>query len=313
MKKENEYVMDGQRYLRDIRKCECLRSEGEEYYLECRIHQRGEHFYWYRMDSGLLRKAWSNTIRLALEEKAEDRIRAEIRRFEEQIRGFDAAGSVRVPLGEGKFTLFYRRVSVKTFDVRMEYLEKGILKRTQVLRNVTLRQMMASFPSKCDAYEFLEAKALLLFGGTDELSNGPLYQAALRTGDVLLEKQLIMEYGRFLSPRDASWISSKTGEQVLPSLPEEYDREYYVDADTIPAGALTGYRILHRPYFAMKDSTHGIFTLNPHTREGVDAASKGAPSIAFIDYMRLFASGEQPASVPQEELQKNAENPGESR
>ncbi|MBR3436857.1 MAG: hypothetical protein IKG97_03785 [Lachnospiraceae bacterium] len=47
--------------------------------------------------------------------------------------------------------------------------------------------------------------------------------------------------------------------------------------------------MLHRPYFAMRGSTHGVYTLNPNQRNGVDAASKGETQvISFTDYLKLF-------------------------
>ena len=58
--------------------------------------------------------------------------------------------------------------------------------------------------------------------------------------------------------------------RVLPALPEEYDKIYYVDSSTVKPAILhrSGYKIFHRPYFAMKNSTHGIWQLNPHKNTG---------------------------------------------
>ena len=80
------------------------------------------------------------------------------------------------------------------------------------------------------------------------------------------------------------------GLRVLPALPKEFDRNYFVDSDTIDAGTLrrSGYTVVHRPYFAMIKSTHDAWTLNPHTKYGVDAAKTDDPTISFKDYLELF-------------------------
>ena len=69
-----------------------------------------------------------------------------------------------------------------------------------------------------------------------------------------------------------SFISRLLRLRVLPSLPKEYDRNYVVNSANIAMLERSGYTIYHRPYFAMRGSTHEKWTLNPHTKCGVDAA-----------------------------------------
>ena len=77
---------------------------------------------------------------------------------------------------------------------------------------------------------------------------------------------------------------------MLPALPEAHDKRYCVRTDTIDFALLhrSGYQLLHRPYFAMKDSMHEAYTLNPHTKSGVDAAPYEAETISFEEYLELF-------------------------
>ena len=77
---------------------------------------------------------------------------------------------------------------------------------------------------------------------------------------------------------------------MLPALPESHDKRYYVRTDTIDFDALhrSGYQLLHRPYFAMKGSTHAAYSLNPHTKYGVDTAPDEAEIISFDEYLELF-------------------------
>lgn len=90
-----------------------------------------------------------------------------------------------------------------------------------------------------------------------------------------------------------SEIENLTGKRILPPLPEEYDRDFIVDAGTIDEEikALlvdSGYRIVHRPYFSMEGSTHKKWELNPHRKSVVDAAPVDAEAIPFYEFEALF-------------------------
>ena len=50
----------------------------------------------------------------------------------------------------------------------------------------------------------------------------------------------------------------------------------------------SGYRVVHRPYFAMKGSTHDKWELNPYTKTGVDAAMKDDDGISFSELLAIF-------------------------
>jgi hypothetical protein len=131
-----------------------------------------------------------------------------------------------------------------------------------------------------------------IFMSPDEktIKDNPLYKYALSTGDELLAHKLKLYY-RVATDEECGWLSETLGVRILPSLPEEYDKDYYVDADGIDRDLLlnSGYRILHRPYFAMKGSTHSMCTLNQHTRGGIDAAKIGSEPVTFSEYLELFS------------------------
>ncbi|MBE6738666.1 MAG: hypothetical protein E7566_08500 [Ruminococcaceae bacterium] len=82
-------------------------------------------------------------------------------------------------------------------------------------------------------------------------------------------------------------------EEKLPKLSEKFNRNYYVKADTVNIRLLSnsGYAMLHRPYFAMKGSTHSAITLNPHTKVCIDAAPMSEQAICFQDFLKLFENG----------------------
>ena len=83
---------------------------------------------------------------------------------------------------------------------------------------------------------------------------------------------------------------SKKEKQLLPALPQEYNQKYFVQTADMDVKLLfdSGYTFFHRPYFAMYASTREAYTLNPHSKQGVDAAPKAAQSIPFQEFLKLF-------------------------
>lgn len=81
-------------------------------------------------------------------------------------------------------------------------------------------------------------------------------------------------------------------DRVLPALGEEYDRVYTISKKDIDIGLFerSGYVYLHRPYFAMKGSTHALCEINPHKRTVVDAGKDNAKLISFSEFLNLFQS-----------------------
>ncbi len=95
------------------------------------------------------------------------------------------------------------------------------------------------------------------------------------------------------SDDDCERLSEILNQRILPPLSEEYDKNYIIDAKTVKSQSyklleLSGYTILHRPYFGMKGCTHKKIGLNPHTKYGVDAAKVDDTSIPFSEYLELF-------------------------
>ena len=78
--------------------------------------------------------------------------------------------------------------------------------------------------------------------------------------------------------------------KLLPALPREYDHEYYVENTASLTKLLhkSGYIILHRPYFLMKNSTHDVLTVNPFAKTAVDAAPYGEQPLTVQQFLELF-------------------------
>ena len=82
----------------------------------------------------------------------------------------------------------------------------------------------------------------------------------------------------------------ETDERILSKLTKEFDKPFFVAADTIDFDLLrdSAYLMLHRPHFAMKGCTHDIFQLNPHKKISIDAAPVDADVISFDEYLKMF-------------------------
>ena len=85
-------------------------------------------------------------------------------------------------------------------------------------------------------------------------------------------------------------FSEKCSVLFICSDPEEYDKTYIVDRNTIDIPILdcSEYVILHRPYFAMEGYTPMAWGLNPCQKTGSDAVKQAEPSISFEEFLSMF-------------------------
>ena len=77
---------------------------------------------------------------------------------------------------------------------------------------------------------------------------------------------------------------------TLPALSEEHNRDYFVK-NKEGVGTLlveSNYRVMHRPYFAMKGYTHDVMTVNPHTKIAVDAGPIAEQPMTPQEFLALF-------------------------
>ena len=295
MKNPNEYRIGDRLYVEKIKSCSCTEKRGDDYLLCCRIHQRGDKYYLYEPGAGRLRTVLTGEKYLYLSEAAQQTVDQTVRKFDEETSKEVLNYYVKVEIYEGKVILWYRRLSRSRFAAMLTYPDdEGILCK-QYFPVTSLESLIRELSYGLSApwrKLFPEGTCPIeeLHHGTPEgVEKNPLYLSAGASGDVLMQKQLKIVY-RVASPEDCAWLTEKTGKPVLPSLPEAYDRKYYVRTDSIDFDALhrSGYQLLHRPYFAMKGSTHEAYSLNPHTKYGVDAAPDEAEIISFDEYLELF-------------------------
>jgi hypothetical protein len=92
--------------------------------------------------------------------------------------------------------------------------------------------------------------------------------------------------------------------RILPSLPEEYNKDYVIEGGVdYTLLKHSGYSMWHRPYFAMPGSTHKRITLNPHTKYGLDAGKVDAEAISFQEFLKLFDKKSDTYSIPKNKIQ----------
>ena len=295
MKNPNEYRIGDKLYVEKIKSCCCSEIRGNDYLLWCRIRQRGNNYYLYAPGTGCLRKAWLGDKHLYLSEDAQRTVDQTVRQFDEETAEEVLNYYVKVEICEGKVIIWYRRLNCRHFSAVLTYPDnKGVLCKEyypatdleSLIRELSFGRSASwrkLFPEETCSIEKLH------HGTPEGVKRNPLYLSAGASGDALMQKQLKIVY-RVASPEDCAWLTEKGGLPVLPALPEDYDKKYYVRTDSIDFALLhrSGYQILHRPYFAMKGSTHDACSLNPHTKYGVDAAPDGAEIISFEEYLELF-------------------------
>lgn len=293
LKNKNEYIEDGKRYIEKIKSCTCRGYERGKYLVICKIQQRGNHYYLYDKKEGYISKELSKN-RFYLSDSSEKSIKNSIDEFNSDVEKIKS-GIPCVHSATLCTTFYYRHTENGSYDVLLEFVDKEGEMKTYIYNCRTLGDMISKIAGELNKDNEDEAriKKILLDSDKNTIAENPLYISAVETGDKLMQKQLRFHY-RICDMKELSLLEKALGEKLLPALNEEFDRNIVVDSDTIDSSLLSdsGYRILHRPYFAMKDSTHGKWTLNPHKKTGVDAAKNDDPSMAFIDFLELFDNPE---------------------
>ena len=310
MKNQNEYRENGNLYVKKIKWCACAKKIGELYEVDCRIHQRGYHSYLYQKDQGWISK-WYSKRKLWLAEEAKNTVDEAARRFEKQAADVKTGGSRRVSIADAELDVYYCPANAKTdkanhderssfgstFDFLLEFREQGTgQKISEFYGCVSIGEMLHRLAFHYRIRD-CKSKELIRDATKENIDRNPFIIAARETGDSMLEKRIKVSYG-LADLEECITVAKETGSRILPPLPEEYDQNYAVDADTITEQPLalllrSGYAIVHRPNFGMRGSTRRKWTLNPHTMSVVDAAEIDAPSMSFSDFLELFGDDEQ--------------------
>ena len=219
-----------------------------------------------------------------------------LKEYAERMRKWN---SVKIPFKGSVLLISYQRNDSGDFEYYLEYSQNGDTFKKNYIEygyRDNLHWLL------CDVGELLYGKIgecdwdlkkeFILIDSTKEtISENPIFNAALEQDDKLLALILKLHYG-IADDDECSFLSDLFGYRILPALSEEYNKEYVIEGD-IDRDLLqhSGYRMLHRPYFALMGCARGTDrrkTLNPHTKQGVDAGSVSLEAISFQEYLKLF-------------------------
>jgi len=287
LKNKNEYIEDGNHYVEKIRKCSVWKKIGDAYLLQCKIIQRGTNIYTYDNSDYLTffpeKKRW-------LSEEAKQTVVEAVEGFEQMVKEIKEGEYTLIPIEEMAMTVYLKRQDRYGFHFMLEYYDEneGEQLITFIFNASSIGEVIREIRFCRRIEKLSEIYNLLSYPSRESIHQNPIYQAAVRTDDLLLQHEIKLYY-RIADSEECAWLSDYYGVRILPSLSKEYDRDYVVDRDSVDGVLLenSGYEITHRPYFGMKGYTHTKYTLNPHTKTGMDAARCDETSISFQEYLKL--------------------------
>ncbi len=271
-KKENIYQIDDKYYAKKVKNATCNKKVNGVYFLKCEIKMRGINDYKYKLGTNYLIK---DTYRqddfktkniLYLEEAALNTILNAISIMDRYIeivnnKGYKAKDNI----------LYYDRKDNNIYSFIYKYVDGDNIsyyyKEGNIFRN-----------------NFHDRKTR-----EDLMNESFCYQAAKYYNDEIFMLELLVREN-LATNEECIRLSELTGRTILPKADIKYNKTFVVNRDGIDADVLyqSGYRILHRPYFAMKGSTHDKWELNPYNKTVVDATLKDNEGISFEEYILII-------------------------
>lgn len=266
-------------YVKKVKTAKCTKKIGDEYIVTCEIKMRGYNDYIYKKENDYIIKydplASSRPKILYLEENALNKVIDTINEFDNDIRTLDIN-----KYRNSKYYINYKNNVDKNYDLYFEYTNNDNIIELYLLKNISI----------CNPHLRLDLYPLTDVIITDDIENNPLYILAKERNDLVLQRKFRLFYN-VETKEDIDELSKDMDYEILPKLDETFNINYVVDnisEKDIELLDNSGYHILHRPYFAMKGSTHSKWTLNPHTKGGVDAAKENADAITFEEYKNII-------------------------
>ena len=295
MKNPNEYREDGKLFIKKIKRCKCMRKDGDIYTVECHVIQRGWNNFQYQKEDGKIENKGSNKI-LWLGTEAKETLMKETAAFDSYVAATEKGEFSEIACEDAKFSLFFRPAN-NWYDFVLRYKNaKTGETTTEVFCDKSMDGILHYLQYLGEICES-ESKELFRNPTKANIDEHPVIIWARKNNDKKLEI-IVKRHYHLETPKECSILAKILGIRILPPLPEEFDKPYVVDVCTMTDHSFfildrSGYEILHRPYFAMMGSTHSKYTLNPHTKYGVDAAKVDSESISFDEFLELFEDGEE--------------------
>ena len=289
-KNKNEYIEDGRLYIENIKSCICSRKVNGKYVLCCDIHQRGYHSYRYDKEKGFITKDGKKGLYLS--QTAAETADEAVTEFDEIVERMKNGGFEKIVAEELNLTVYIEKLPSGACRFVEEYTDRNGDRIIEIENGSVFDEMHRL---RCMSFGKNGGKTAEILCSPDEetIAVNPFYISALKSGNEMLALRIKLFYNA-ATDEDCRRMTELTGKRILPKLAEKYNRNYAVVKDSVSFELLgySGYRILHRPYFAMMNHTHKNITLNPHTRTGVDAAPAGEEPITFDEFLKLFEEAE---------------------
>ena len=254
----NLYKMDDKYYIKDIKSIEVKKRVNNVYYIHCIIRMKGDNYYTYIKDNNYIENQYKTDI-LYLENNAIEKINNEINVFESLLKELDN-GKYRYKT----ISINYKEKENNIYDYRVEQYDDDFNKEYYVFQNEKYLNFIKLGNSIIELARIKNDRKVEL-------------------GIKVLNKEETIE--------ECIELKNILGINILPKASIEHNKNYVIsniDSDISEILDYSGYKILHRPYFSMRGSTHSKWTLNPYTKEGVDAAPKDAEAISFEEFMNIF-------------------------
>lgn len=270
--KMNVIEIDDKYYAKKVKNATCNKKVNGVYYLKCEIKMRGINDYKYKLGTNYLIKDtymqddFKTKNILYLEEAALNTILNAISIMDRYIEIVDEKG-----FKSKDNILYYERKGNKNYSFIYKYVNDNNVsyyyKEENIFRN--------NFHDRKTREELMK--------------DSFCFQAAKYYNDEILMLELLVREN-LATNEECKRLSVLTGRTILPKADIKYNKTFVVNRDGIDITILdqSGYRILHRPYFAMKGSTHDKWELNPYSKTGVDAAMKDDDGISFTELLQIF-------------------------
>ncbi len=291
-KSENRNVQKEarKRFIDQIVSCVCMDDHYGTYILNMKLHPLGEYECYEYQGKNSVRRFLGDKI-FYLTEDASEAVKKEIGYYKVSISKMIAWPS-RKYLRDKNIRICFKSASGGGYTYYVGFRNREGKKGTQYRENVTLESMITNiiFITTVLAPKYEKTLLPALKSPTEKsIKKNPLYIAAKKAGDREFLNKLRRHYG-LPEEKERKNIMKHFRRRILPELPEEYNKNYIVSCKDIDTGLLrrSGYVIRHRPYFAMMNSTHAAWQLNPHTKVGVDAANDDQKPITFREFLDLF-------------------------
>ena len=274
-------------FIEDIKGCTAYCRQGNTYELKCMVHRQALWPYVYTEgDSFITRYNKKNY----LGGKALNVINKAIRELDKVLASITIQKQydMTVVFEQLGLKLYLRHEPVEDiYDVLFETdcgNDAYRLSRAANLRPNELLHEMRFYTEKTEPEDLFQPVP-------ENLNEHPLYLAADSNNNTLLKAELELYYG-YPEPDVLDYLQKEKRIRLLPKLGKALNREYvinWLDFSVIkPVLDLSGYRMLHTPYFSMQGNTHTKKQINPHCKYIIDSAPANEEPISLSEFFNLF-------------------------